>query len=382
MKLTANLSRRNFVKTAVATAVAAEVYSSTASAAQEISRAEAMIPTARGDCVPASKLGLVLPTDLIIQESPEVAQDWPDLTWGARPEGERIAHVVGILNAAHEGGIGTILDRTIPGIGRNIPRIKKIALQTRLNILVTTGYYVLRDLPYYFEYREEAPGMYPKGDLRLDDLFVRDIQRGIGDTGVRATAIKVVSDVHGITPDVLGTIQAACRAHRKTGAPITTHTVGALSALQQERIFSDQGLDLGRVVYGHQDRTPPKVPLGEFQRLLDKGAYLSFDGWGPAGTSVVSADHPSREYNLKRIADLVRKGYSRQILISSGDLAFADVLGSKFFSGFSFGAKPYLSLIMDIIPALKELGVSDSHITEMTRSNPQRWLGTLAKGGY
>ena len=338
---------------------------------------QAMIPTARGDAVAASELGLVLPTELIIQETAELAINWPDNSWAARPEEERIASVVEKLNEAHAGGVGAILDRTIVGISRNIPRMQKIAQQTKMNIMVCTGIYVLYELPYYFQYREENPEDY-SGQLSLADFMVRDIEEGVLGTGVRAAAIKVISDRYGIeeTPDVLKVFKATSQAHRRTGTPIVTHIHAMEDVHRQQKVFADEGVDLSRVVIAHLDRAAPDVPLEEFERALDRGSYLSFDGWGPSGKN-----HPSgTEDNLRRIASLVKKGYVKQLLLSSGwPLAFEDCFPKNYKPS---GIKPYMSLIVQVIPGLKELGLGDADIHEMTHANPQRMLSTSAEGGY
>lgn len=351
---------------------------------------EAMIPTARGDSVAASQLGYVLPTELIIQESPEMSLNWPDVTWNALPEEQRIAETVAMLNETHERGIGTIVDRTIPGIGRNVPRMQKIALQTKLNIIVTTGWYVRFELPYYFQYREHTPQDYP-GDATFEDLMVRDIEKGIlvrdaakgiVNTGVRAGVIKVISDIFGIeqAPDVRKVFRSVSRAHRRTGAPIVTHTVGVASGLHQQRVFEEEGVDLTRVVLGHMDRTSADVELGEFERALDKGSFLSFDGWD-ATASQNLFDNSAGEHNVPRVAALIRKGYVKQILLSSGwPITFADTI-PKDFRG-ARGKKPYTTLDEFVIPRLRALGVGEGDIRQITHSNPQRLLSTLAKGGY
>ena len=347
-----------------------------------MANAEVMIPTARGDAVSASDLGLVLPTELIIQETAELAINWPDNSWAARPEEERIADVVAILNNAHAAGVGAILDRTIVGIARNIPRMKKIALQTKLNILVCTGIYVLYELPYYFHYRERWPERF-SGQPSLADFMVRDIEHGVLDTGVRAAAIKVVSDRYGIeeTPDVRLTFRATSEAHRRTGAPIVTHIHHIDDVHRQQQVFADEGVDLSRVVIAHLDRTTPDVPLEEFERALDRGSYLSFDMWEPQGENPVVSDPAGRDINLKRVASLVRKGYKKQILLSSGwPIAFEDCFPDDFVA--DEGIEPFMSLIKQVIPGLKALGISDSDIHDMTRTNPQQMLSTVGKGGY
>ena len=44
-------------------------------------------------------------------------------------------------------GIHTIVDPTVWGLGRYIPRIQRIAAATPVNIIVATGLYVYEELP-------------------------------------------------------------------------------------------------------------------------------------------------------------------------------------------------------------------------------------------
>lgn len=347
-----------------------------------MSTGEAMIPTARGDSVRASELGFTLSGELIIQETPEMSINWPDYSWGGRPEEERIASVVSILNHAYEHGVTTIMDRTVVGTGRNIPRLKRIALQTRLNIVPSTGIYVLFELPYYFHYRARFPEQYGS-QLTLADFFVRDIEKGVMDTGVRCGCIKVLSDQYGIeeTPDVRRVFAATAEAHRRTGAPIVTHTVGVFDTLRQQKVLAEDGVDLSRVMFGHQDRTGPHVPLSEFQRALDEGSMLSFDLWGPGGKNVLGEDTTGLQDSLQRIVSLINKGYGKQLMLSSGwPIAFNDAFGKDFMP--EEGIKPFMSVHAKVIPGLRALGVSEAGITALTVTNPQSFLSTLAKGGY
>ena len=63
---------------------------------------------------------------------------------------------------------------------------------------------------------------------------------------MRAGNIKIVSDEFGITEDVRSIIRAAAGAHRRTGAPFTTHTqqgTGAKSGLAQQEALREDGVD-------------------------------------------------------------------------------------------------------------------------------------------
>ena len=42
------------------------------------------------------------------------------------------------------------------GLGRDIPRIQRVAAPHRINIIVATGLYTYNDVPFYFRYRGPA----------------------------------------------------------------------------------------------------------------------------------------------------------------------------------------------------------------------------------
>jgi phosphotriesterase-related protein len=338
------------------------------------------VPTARGDLIDSGDLGFTLPVELVVQESPEMGINWPDYSWAARPDEERIAGVVEKLKVAKEHGVDTIVDRTIPGIGRDVWRIKKIAEQAPINILVLTGWYTRYEFEYYFHYRERFPDLF-KDELTFEDFMVRDIEQGILDSGVRAAGLKAVSDLYGIreTGDVRNVFRHVARAHRRTGAPIMTHTSGYDAAIVQQDAFAEDGVDLSRVVLAHIDRTPADVPLGDIEHLLRRGSYVSFDGWwGTGEPHPVRSYAATREQNIDRIVSLLERGYEKQLLLSNGSVAFTDCLPSTFVGEYA----PYTQLQLDIVPALKERGVNEEQINRMTVENSRHVFESLAKGGY
>ena len=88
------------------------------------------------------------------------------------------------LNELKAGGIDTIVDLTVIGLGRYIPRIQQINEQADINIVAATGLYTYNDVPHYFHFR--GPGTMLDGPEIMVDMFVRDIEQGIADTGVKA----------------------------------------------------------------------------------------------------------------------------------------------------------------------------------------------------
>src|SRR3954454_24710374 len=119
------------------------------------------VPTARGGAVETDELGFTLVTECIV--GPRLIEkelNWPDHTFAEAPRKERIADAVRKLEHAKDAGVDTIVDRVIPGLGRDVPLVKEIAEQVRVNIIVATGCYTWRDLPLYFVFRQKFPDLH------------------------------------------------------------------------------------------------------------------------------------------------------------------------------------------------------------------------------
>ena len=111
------------------------------------------IQTIRGP-VDAAEIGRTYVHEHIFVLTPDVQQNYPD-EWG--DEEQRIADAVAKLTALSESGVRTIIDPTVVGLGRYIPRIQRVAEQVPdLNIIVATGCYTYKDVPLFFHHRGPA----------------------------------------------------------------------------------------------------------------------------------------------------------------------------------------------------------------------------------
>src|SRR5713226_3590793 len=113
----------------------------------------ANVQTARGS-VDSSQLGTTLMHEHVFVLDLEIQQNYPE-EWGS--EGKRVADAIARLNELKSRGVDTLVDLTVIGLGRSIPRISRIAEQTQLHIIVATGIYTYRNLPRYFRFRGPAP---------------------------------------------------------------------------------------------------------------------------------------------------------------------------------------------------------------------------------
>lgn len=321
------------------------------------------VQTARGP-LDTRDLGRVLMHEHVFVLSTEIQLNYPE-EWG--DEDTRIADAVQRLTELKGAGIDTILDPTAIGLGRYIPRIKSIADQIELNIIVATGLYTFNELPHYYANRRVANGMDP-----MTLQFVRDIEQGIADTGIRAGVIKCATDKPGLTPDVERTLRACAQTHRRTGCPITTHTSAAeRRGLDQQKIFREEGVDLTRVVIGHCGDTDD---LDYLQKLLDQGSILGMDRFGIDGLLTT-------EKRVNTVAELCRRGYADQLVLSHDASCYIDWIAGEV----PLGALPhwhYLHISQDVIPALLEAGVSAQQIETMLVDVPKRFFDTAGQGPY
>lgn len=323
---------------------------------------KSIIETATGPISP-SQLGRVLMHEHVFVVSTEIQQNYPQ-EWG--DEQARIDDAVDRLTELKENGIETIVDPTAIGLGRYIPRIQAVANRIDLNIVCATGLYTFNELPHYYRRRTSD---------NVDALtthFVQDIVDGFADTGVKAGVIKCATDKPGLTTDVERVLRACAQAHRETGCPITTHTnAESKRGLDQQQIFTEEGVDLTRVVIGHCGDTQD---LGYLQQLLDAGSVLGMDRFGIDG-------YLTTEQRVEVVAELCRRGHADQLVLSHDASCYIDWIEGEV----PLAPLPnwhYLHISKDVIPALLEAGVTAAQIETMLVDTPQRFLQSQNLGGY
>jgi phosphotriesterase-related protein len=310
------------------------------------------VQTLRGG-VDADELGATLMHEHVFVADPEIIEnvetDWDDEA--------ALVDAARRLDELYAAGINTIVDLTVIGLGRSVRRLQRLPMTSPLNIVVATGIYAFYDIPSYFKFR--------KSDV-LVDYFAREIEQGIGDTGVRAGILKCATDEAGVTPGIEKILRAVARAHLRTGAPISTHThAGTCRGLDQLKIFAEEGVDPTRVVIGHSGDS---TDLDYLLAVADSGAFLGMDRFGID----VLLGFDDRVATVARLCSL---GRADQIVLSHDASCYID---------YYRGGRPpeglhnwhYLHISRDVLPALKSRGVTDEQINRMLVVNPRRVLGS------
>jgi phosphotriesterase-related protein len=314
------------------------------------------VPTALGP-VGADALGVTLMHEHVFLRDLDVELNTSQAGPGRWDEERELANAVAKLTELKAHGVDTIVDLSVIGHGRDAALLRRVAERSPVTIVLATGVYTYDEMPFGLRFR--GPRTHD-GEDPLVTIFVHDLTEGIADTGIRAAIIKAVTDHAGVTPGVERCLRAAARAHLQTGAPITTHTdPHTQRGLDQQRVFAEEGVDLGRVVIGHSGDTND---LDYLQRLLDAGSYLGMDRFG------ITAPLDTAQ-RVELVATLCEKGYAERMVLSHDTMCYVDWFGE-----WIYAAQPdwhYLHIPDAVLPALRERGVTDHQIEQMLVTNPR-----------
>jgi phosphotriesterase-related protein len=311
------------------------------------------VDTVRGP-VDTSDLGSVLMHEHVFVLGPELQQNYPGYR-GEWDEDARIADAAEKLRECASRGIATIVDPTVIGLGRDIPRVQRVNERVDLNIIVATGIYTYNDLP--FQFIHSTPDA-------MTELFVEDIRDGIAGTGVKAAFLKCAIEAAGLTDGVERVMRAVAQAAVETGKPITVHTNARTeSGLVAQKVFREDGVDLSKVVIGHSGDS---TDLNYLTALADAGSYLGMDRFGL--DRILPTDQ-----RIDTIVELVRRGYADRIVLAHDTSCYIDWFSEEIRARVSPNWH-FTHISDDVLPALRSQGVTDEQIDTMLVANPRRYF--------
>ncbi len=233
----------------------------------------AIVRTVLGDIAPGG-LGVCDAHDHLFLTSPQLPGQELDSVTSAGAE----------LAAFRAAGGQSVIQWTPHGMGRRAAELPGLARAAGVHVVAATG---LHQSVHYTP--ELLAGLRAPDDEgaadgangadatgRLAALFVRELTRGIGGSGVRAGLIKVAGGFHGLDAHARWTMTAAASAHRATGAPIAVHLELGTAALDVlDLLCGEAGVPPGKVILGHLNRDPDPVVHAE---AAAAGCWLAFDG--------------------------------------------------------------------------------------------------------
>jgi phosphotriesterase-related protein len=317
--------------------------------------------------IDAGELGTTLIHEHLVFRDEAVLAQWPHagtVKESEPPEpvapGDELGVAIDCARSVVESGVKTIAEPTAMFGGRDVEFSRRVAEETGLQVIPCTGIYTYDYLPPYFQFRDEDA---------MAELFVHDIEEAIQETQIKAAFLKCAADEPGITPNVEKVHRAVARASARTGTPIMAHSRPASqTGPKQVEIFEEEGVDLSRVQIAHTGDTDD---LDYIERLLDKGVYIGMDRYG------LEIFLPIEQRNAT-VTALLERGYADRMFLSQDFCATLDwyppEVGRQLLEGGA--AKDWsMTLVVDqVIPTLRESGMTDEQLQTMMVENPKRWL--------
>ena len=299
-------------------------------------------------------LGFTLPHEHVMASSAGIQQVYPEFV---DREGT-ISEAVADLKAARGEGVRTMVDVTTFDLGRDIRMLEQVSRESGMQMICATG--IWRDIPRLF-WDADPDAIAP--------LFVREIEVGIEDTGIKAGIIKVANDAEGVTPEGEVILRAVARAHKATGAPITTHAWAPERVGEQQiAVFEDEGVDLRNVCIGHSNDTRD---LEHLAALRSKGVWIGLDRL-PGGRFPGT---PKWEERVEIAKGLIDAGFTDQLILSHDWVVNLAAMGDKVKESLR-QANPdrFLFITRRVLPRLREMGIGQDVIDRITIENPRRFL--------
>jgi phosphotriesterase-related protein len=253
----------------------------------------------------------------------------------------------------------TVVDASLPGIGRDPKALARISSQTGLNIIMGTGFYVGQTHPKSLDDMNEE---------QIADIMIRELTDGID--GVCAGYIGEIGISEIFDEKERKVLRSAAVASKNTGAAINVHinpwTENGREAVE---ILLSSGINPKKICISHIDVENREEYI---YYLLDKGVYVEFDNFGKeyyirrevrnSGYGLFVSD----EDRVKLIKRLVDEGYEKQLLFSC-DVCLKNLLRS-------YGGYGYDHVLRNILPMLDEVGISQTVIDKIVKENPVKFL--------
>ncbi|MFC4595701.1 phosphotriesterase family protein [Sphingobium tyrosinilyticum] len=280
---------------------------------------------------------------------------------------EAIERAVDAFQQLHAYGVRTVVDPCPVDLGRDVEMYEEVSRKTGIRLIAATGAYTeAQGIPHTLRSMSEE---------EIADSFIREIEDGVGDTGIRCGIIKVATGRGQVTDYERKVISAATRAAKATGVPILAHTDGCTCGHEQIDIVTGGGLSSSSLIVGHScDQDVP-----DYQRsLAERGAYVGFDRFGLE----IEVTDAVRARNL---AALAQAGHQERILVSHDAVACWKGRAGKVEPEVLEAAHPNWRMthfFENVIPELRRLGMSDADFTDITVTNPRRYFEEAHRHAY
>ena len=290
----------------------------------------------------ADEVGMILPHEHVFVD----LRTWDQPGYAEAEASDVIALMVPQIKKAQAAGITAMVECSTVGVGRRADLDRAVSEATDFPLAVPTGIYREPWIPDWAHAASEAT---------LADWMLGELQGEIEKSGVQAAWIKLSAGDDGLTVCETKILRAAARAGAATSAVIGSHTIRGSVVREQLDIIEQAGYTPERFIWIHTQAEP------DFELHLEiarRGAWLEYDAIG--------SDQFSDDYFVVQIQRILDAGLGDQLLLSH-DRGWYDPAQPN--GGIP---QPYTYLTERLLPKLREAGVGESTIRQLTHTNPFR----------
>jgi phosphotriesterase-related protein len=251
------------------------------------------------------------------------------------------------LQEVKQRGFTGFVDCTPAWLGRDVKVLRRVSEASDLHIVSNTGYYGAGNNKFLPSHAltESAE--------KLAARWIKEWEQGIDRTEIKPGFIKISVDKGSLSETHKKLVQAAGKAHLKTGLTIACHTGEARAALGVLETVRGEGVDPSALIIVHAD--------GIFDRkvhfkVAEAGAWVEYDG----------VSDKSIERHVGLIKKMLKAGYGDHLLISH-DAGWYRVGEGE--SG-KEKIRPFTAISDKLIPALKAAGLTDAELHKLFVDNP------------
>ncbi len=272
---------------------------------------------------------------------------------------EAMARAVDQMQELRGHGVGTFVDPCPMDLGRDAVFLAELSQKSGMRIICTTGAYF------------EAEGnTYTFRHLPIEEItaiYVQEIEQGIGETGIKAGAIKIATGAPTVSAYERKLVTAAARAAKITGVPLISHTQDACCGHDQIDMVTGEGVPADQLLVGHSDG---RDDFDYQQSLAARGAYVGFDRFG------ISLFQPD-EVRVKNVLKLAAAGHLERVLMSHDSIMCwlgRPVPYANTFEAMLDMLPEWRSthIFKKIVPMLREGGMSEREVETILVDNPRR----------
>ena len=272
---------------------------------------------------------------------------------------EGMARAVDQMHELKGHGVQTFVDPCPMDLGRDAEFLAELSQQSGMRVICTTGA--------YFEAEGNTFTFRQLSVEQITEIYIKEIEEGIGETGIKAGAIKIATGAPTVSAYERKLVTAGARAAKATGVPVISHTQDGCCGHDQIDIVTGEGLPAGQLLVGHSDGNPDSK---YHCSLAARGAYVGFDRFG------ISIFQPD-EVRVANILKLKAAGHLERLLVSHDSIMCW--LGRPLPYAETFQAMLDMlpkwrptHFFREIIPMLQAQGMTDPEIDTILVANPQR----------